>query len=137
MPTSLYAVGNTEAVPTVLAADPQRTVLIVQNLDTVAGTDYLYLGDERGRVAATGIRIAPVGGSITLRRTYGEEPEKTWFLVAATAACPVRVMELYGEPTIVVEVKIEEPSPQDPTKPNKNKDAPNMKKEEWKDTGYR
>ena len=71
---------------------------------------------------------------MTLRRTHGEEPEKTWFLVATTAACPVRVMDLYGEPTIIVEVKEPEPSPQEPEQPL---DAPKMKKEKWTDTGYR
>jgi len=101
MPTSVYAVGNTEAAPQVIDADSQRTVLVVQNLDTVAGTDYLYISDEKGNVTTTGIQIAPVGGSITLRRSDGEEPEKTWYLVATTAACPVRVMELYGTPSII------------------------------------
>lgn len=137
MPTRVVVVGVSEYTPTVIAADPQRTVLVVQNLDTVTGTDYLYMGDEKGRVATTGVQIAPLGGSLTLRRTMGEEPEKTWYLVSSTAACPVRVMELFGEPTITVEYKPEEPSPQDPTKPSKNKDAPAMKKEKWIDSGYR
>ena len=137
MPTRVYAVGNTEATGQTIDADPQRTVLIVQNLDTVAGTDYLYVGDEKGTVAATGVQVAPVGGSLTLRRTHGEEPEKTWYLVAATAACPVRVMSLMGEPTIHVEVKQEEPSPQEPDKPSKRMDAPRMRKIRVKDTGYR
>jgi len=136
MPTELYTVGVAEATPTVIDADPQRTVLIVQNLDTVAGTDYLYLSDEKGQVTTTGIRIAPVGGSITLRRTHGEEPEKTYYLVSATAACPVRVMTLFGEPTIIVERKPEEPSPQDPTKPVYG-DAPHMPGYKAIPTGYR
>ena len=134
MPTRVVAVGNTEATGVRIEADPQRTVLIVQNLDTVAGTDYLFMSDERGQVAATGVQIAPVGGSLTLRRTMGEEPEKTWYLVSATAACPVRVMTLFGEPTIHVEKKKEEPSPQEPEQP---RDAPKMKKEKHRDTGYR
>jgi len=136
MPTRVYAVGTAEATPTVIPSNPQRTVLVVQNLDTVAGTDYLYLSDQKGNVVATGIRIAPVGGSITLRRTHGEEPEKTWFLVAATAACPVRVMELYGEPTVIVERKPDEPSPQDPTA-KRNADAPRMPGYRAIPTGYR
>ena len=136
MPTRLYAVGNVEATPTIIEADPQRTVLIVQNLDTVAETDYLYMSDEKGQIAGTGVQIAPIGGSVTLRRTDGEEPEKTWYLVSATAACPVRVMTLYGEPTIHVEVKQEEPSPQEPDKPGKKMDAPKMKKIKTPKTGY-
>ena len=115
MPTRVYAVGIAEATPTILTADAQRTVLVIQNLDTVAGTDYLYVSDERGAVTTTGIRIAPVGGSITLRRVDGEEPEKTFYLVAATAACPVRVMSLYGKMPVQVEPVPEEPNPQDPT----------------------
>lgn len=133
MPTRVYAVGNTEATGITIPADPQRTVLIVQNLDTVAGTDWLYMSDEKGQVATTGVQIAPVGGSLTLRRTQGEEPEKSWYLVAATAACPTRVMDLFGEPTIVVETKPVEPSPQEPYQP---KDAPIMKKEKHIPTGY-
>jgi len=133
MPTRVIAVGNTEATGVTIDADPQRTVLVVQNLDTVAGTDYLYMSDERGQVAATGVQIAPVGGSLTLRRTHGEEPEKTWYLVAATAACPVRLMTLMGEPAIVVERKKEEPSPQEPERP---RDAPRMPKIRVKETGY-
>jgi len=134
MPTRVYAVGNTEATGQTIDADPQRTVLIVQNLDTVAGTDWLYVGDEKGEVITAGIRIAPVGGSLTLRRVDGEEPEKTWFLVAATAACPVRVTTLFGEPTIIVEQKQPEPSPQEPEQP---RDAPRMRKIRVKETGYR
>lgn len=134
MPTRVIAVGNTEALPAIIEADPQRTVLIVQNLDTVAGTDYLYYSDERGQVAVAGQRIAPVGGSVTLRRTNGEEPEKTWYLVAATAACPVRVMEMFGEPTIHVEKKEEEPTPQEP--PRARPDAPRMRRITVKRTGY-
>lgn len=130
--------GVAEATPSIIEADPQRTVLVVQNLDTVAGTDYLYISDERGAVTTTGIRIAPVGGSITLRRTDGEEPEKTWFLVSATAACPVRVMTLFGEPTVIVEQKPEEPSPQEPEPPgNQGFDAPEMAVEGYQPTGYR
>ena len=136
MPTRVIVVGNTEATGVTIPSDPQRTVLVVQNLDTVAGTDYLWMSDEKGQVAATGVVINPVGGSLTLRRTMGEEPEKTWHLVASTAACPVRIMELFGEPTIVVETKPEEPSPQDPEKPNKNKDAPKMKPEKHVPTGW-
>jgi len=136
MPTRLYVVGNVEATPTIIEADPQRTVLIVQNLDTVAGTDYLYMGDERGEVTIQGVQIAPVGGSLTLRRTMGEEPEKTWYLVSATAACPVRVMTLMGEPAIIVEKKKEEPSPQEPDKPAQKMDAPKMKKIKVPLSGY-
>lgn len=117
-------------MPTVIAANPQRTVLIVQNLDTVAGTDWLYMADERGQVSTTGVQIAPIGGSITLRRTHGEEPEKTWYLVAATAACPVRVVTLFGSWT----PPPEEPGPQEPYQPL---DAPDMKREKYADTGYR
>lgn len=133
MPTRVYAVGNTELTGVTIEANPQRTVLIVQNLDTVAGTDWLYMTDEKGRATVTGVQIAPVGGSLTLRRTQGEEPEKTWFLVSATAACPVRVMELFGEPTIVVEAKKEEAHPQEPYQPL---DAPDMKREKYVLTGY-
>jgi len=136
MPTELYAVGVAEATPTVIDADPQRTVLVVQNLDTVAGTDYLYISDEKGQVTTTGIRIAPVGGSITLRRTHGEEPEKTWYLVAATAACPVRVMSLFGEAAVQIERIPEEPSPQDPAA-RRNADAPRMPGIRYIPTGYR
>lgn len=136
MPTRVIAVGNTEATGVTIEADPQRTVLIVQNLDTVAGTDYLYVSDQTGQVATTGVQVAPVGGSLTLRRTHGEEPEKAWRLVAATAACPVRVMELFGEPTIHVEVKQEEPSPQEPDKPSMRMDAPRMRKIKVKPSGY-
>lgn len=137
MPTEVYAVGIAEATPTVLEADPQRTVLVVQNLDAVAGTDWLWMSDQKGRVTTTGVRIAPVGGSLTLRRTKGEEPEKTWYLVSTTAACPVRVMELFGEATVQVIHKPEEPDPQDPNKPTKFFDAPKMKPEKHVDTGYR
>jgi len=134
MPTEVFAVGNTEATGITIPSDPQRTVLIVQNLDTVAGTDYLYISDERGQVAVTGIEIAPLGGSLTLRRTAGEEPEKTWFLVSVTAACPARVMSLYGEPTVIVETKPEEISPQEP---KQRLDAPIMPKETHIETGYK
>lgn len=133
MPTRIIAVGNTEATGVTIEADPQRTVLIVQNLDTVAGTDYLWMSDEKGQVLLTGVVINPVGGSLTLRRTMGEEPEKTWYLVASTAACPVRVMSLFGEPTIHVEKKKEEPSPQEP---EVSRDAPRMRKIRVKETGY-
>ncbi|MBA7531857.1 hypothetical protein ES705_24081 [subsurface metagenome] len=136
MPTRALVVGNTEATGVTIPSDPQRTVLIVQNLDTVAGTDYLWISDEKGQIAATGLIIFPIGGSLTLRRTAGEEPEKSWHLVSATALCPVRVAELFGEPTIVVETKPEEPDPQDPTKPTGNKDAPDMKPEKHIPTGY-
>lgn len=136
MPTRAIVVGNTEATGVTIPSDPQRTVLVVQNLDTAANVDYLWMSDEKGRVAATGVVIVPIGGSLTLRRTDGEEPEKSWHLVAATVGCPVRVMELFGEPTIVVETKPEEPSPQDPTKPTGKKDAPDMKPEKHIPTGY-
>lgn len=137
MPTRVIAVGNTEATGVTIEADPQRTVLVVQNLDTVAGTDYLFISDQAGQVITTGVEIAPVGGSLTLRRTHGEQPEKAWRLVAATAGCPVRLMELMGEPTIVVVKKEEEPSPQEPDKPSMRMDAPKMRKIIVKDTGYR
>jgi len=133
MPTSVYTVGNTEATGVTIPADPQRTVLIICNLDTTAGTDFLYVSDEKGQVSATGITVNPIGGTLTLRRTDGEEPEKTFHMVSVTAGCPVRVMELYGEPSIIVETKPEEPSPQEPYHP---KDAPKMKKEKWIETGY-
>jgi len=87
-----------------------------------------------GSVATTGLQIAPVGGSLTLRRTHGEEPEKSWRLVAATAACPVRIMELYGEALIQIEKKPEEPSPQEPDQPT---DAPRMRPITRRDSGYR
>lgn len=103
-------------------------------MDTTAGTDFLYVSDEKGRVATTGVAVNPVGGTLTLRRTHGEEPEKTFYMVSVTAGCPVRVMELFGEPTIIVETKLEEPSPQEPYQPI---DAPKMKKEKWIETGYR
>jgi len=134
MPTHVYVVGNTEITGITIPADPQRTVLIICNLDTTAGTDFLYVSDEKGRVAATGITVNPIGGTLTLRRTDGEEPEKTWYLVAATAGCPVRVMTLFGEPTIIVETKPEEINPQEPFQPI---DAPIMAKEHWIDRGYR
>lgn len=137
MPTRAGVVGNTEATGQTIPSDPQRTVLVVQNLDTVAGVDWLFMSDEKGNVAATGVRIAPLGGSLTLRRTEGEEPEKTWHLVAATAACPVRYMVLYGEATVTVEIKTPEFDPQDPTKPIKGNDAPTMKKVKHVDSGYR
>jgi len=137
MPTSVYAVGTSEATPTVIDADSQRTVLVVQNLDTVAGTDYLYISDEKGNVVTTGIQIAPVGGSITLRKSDGEEPEKTWYLVATTAACPVRVMELYGTPS-VIEVRISRlPPEEDPQDPVRKNDAPRMPGIKYIPTGYR
>jgi len=137
MPTRVLAVGISEATPTVIQADDRRTVLIVQNLDTVAGTDFLYLSDERGNVSTTGIRISPVGGSVTLRRSMGEEPEKTFYLVAVTAACPVRVMELYGVPSII-EVRItREPPEQSPQEPNRPTDAPRMLGLKPIPTGYR
>lgn len=134
MPTRLLAIGNTELTGITIEADSQRTVLIIQNLDTVAGTDYLYVSDSPGSVITTGMRIAPVGGSLTLRRTDGEEPEKTYRLVAATAACPVRVMELFGEALIQIEEKPDEPSPQQPFSPT---DAPKMTPIKRRETGYR
>ena len=134
MPTSVHTVGNTEATGVTIPADPQRTVLIICNLDTTAGTDFLYVSDEKGQVAITGITVNPIGGTLTLRRTDGEEPEKTFYMVAVTAGCPVRVMELYGEPSIIVETKPEEISPQEPERP---RDAPIMPKERWIDAGYR
>lgn len=134
MPTSVHTVGNTEVTGVTIPSDLQRTVLIICNLDTTAGTDFLYVSDEKGQVAATGITVNPIGGTLTLRRTDGEEPEKTFYMVSATAGCPVRVMELFGEPTIVVVTKAEEISPQEPYQP---KDAPIMAKEKWIDSGYR
>lgn len=138
MPTRVQVVGNTEATGYTIEADAQRTVLVVQNLDTVAGTDYLYVSDQTGQVAATGVQIAPVGGSLTLRRTHGEQPHKAFRLVAATAGCPVRIMELYGVVTVVVEPMPEEPDPQDPTKPGKPKffDAPLLRRIPRRRTGY-
>lgn len=133
MPTRAGVVGNTEVTGVTIPAEPQRTVLVVQNLDTVAGTDWLYMSDEKGRVAVSGVRIAPLGGSLTLRRTHGEEPEKSWYLVAATAACPVRYMILYGEATVIVKEKLPEPEPQEPEQPS---DAPKMKPEKHVPTGY-
>ena len=134
MPTRVYAVGNTEATGQTIESDSQRTVLIVQNLDTVSGTDWLYISDERGNVATTGIRLAPVGGSITLRKSHGEEPEKTWYLVAATAACPVRVMDLHGTPVVDIEEEIE-PSPQEPPSAQVI-DAPPMERGQRIRSGY-
>ena len=139
MPTHLLVVGNTEATGQTIPSDAQRTVLIIQNLDTVAGTDWLYFSDQAGQVAATGIRIAPLGGIVTLRRTHGEEPHKAFRLVAATAACPVRWMDLFGVPTTVIEEMPEEPDPQDPEKPGPSKkfDAPKMQAIKRRVSGYR
>lgn len=129
MPSRAVVVGVSELAPTVILADDQRTVLLVQNLDTV-NTDYLWVSDARGSVVASGTRIAANGGSITLRRSRGEEPEKTWYLVATTAATPARILELFG----AVKKEPEEPGPQDPEAPI---DAPKMKKWKHTDTGYR
>jgi len=127
MPSRAVVVGVSELTPTVIMADDQRTVLVVQNLDTV-NTDYLWISDAKGDVVGSGTRIAANGGSITLRKIRGEEPEKTWFLVATTAATPARILELYGKE------EDEEVSPQDPYVPL---DAPKMKPEKHVDTGYR
>jgi len=127
MPTRVLSVGTAEHT---IDPNPQRTVLVIQNLDTTL-TDYLYVSDEPGRAAVTGTRIAAGGGSITLRRVHGEEPEKAWHIIATTATTPVRVMELFGTPWIT---EPEEPSPQEPYAP---KDAPIMRKKGHIDTGYR
>ena len=123
MPNRVYSVGTSEATPTVIESDTNRTSLIIQNIDTVA-TDYLWVADEMGQVVATGIRIMPLGGVLELTQNEGDEPEKTFYLVATTAATPVRVMFSYGKQRVTVESE-EEPGPQEPNTPL---DAPRMRR---------
>jgi len=92
MPSRVESVGTTDFL---IRGDQARSVLIVQNLDTT-GTDYLYISDE-DNPQISGVRLAAGGGSITLRRVDGEQPEKPWFLRATTAATPVRITELFGQ----------------------------------------
>ena len=126
MPTSVYSVGTGQ---TTILADAQRTVLVIQNVDTT-GTDYLYVSDSSGQGATTGIRLNGGGSSITLRRCRGEQPEKAWYLIAATVATPIRVMTLFGA------VSDGEPEEPDPQEPQPVLDAPNMAKQKYIPTGY-
>ena len=128
MPTTLYTVGTTQ---TTISADAQRTVLVIQNVDTI-GTDYIYVSDSSGQGATTGIRLSGQGSSITLRRCRGEQPEKAWYLIAATAATPVRVMSLFG----VVSGGDGEPEEPNPQEPQPVLDAPNMAKQKYVAVSY-
>ena len=93
MPSRVITVGAT--VDYKILGDISRSVLIVQNIDTTA-TDYLYIGDEPSP-HLSGVRLSGGGGSITLRKVDGEEPQKTWYLRATTATTPVRLTELFGK----------------------------------------
>jgi hypothetical protein len=99
-------VGTT---PTKYLAEAERTVLIIQNMDTTL-TDYIYFGHDYN-VAVHGIRISGQGGSLTLRKSMGEEPEKAFYLVATTASTPVRLTSLYGK---VEKVEVEVTYPETP-----------------------
>lgn len=92
MPTRVLVVGATAY--TKLPQNPLRTVLSIQNLDTVS-TDYIWVSDEPNPLI-TGHRIEGNGGQITLRKVDGEEPEKEWYIQATAASTPIRVLELYG-----------------------------------------
>ena len=92
MPSRVVTVGTSDYK---ILGDPSRTVLIVQNLDTV-GTDYVYIGDEPSP-HLSGVRLSAAGGSLTLRKVDGEEPSKVWYLRATTAATPVRITQLFGQ----------------------------------------
>lgn len=120
MPTTVLAVTTAEQD---IPANATRTVLTIQNCDV--GADLVYVSDQKGDVANTGIRLSAQGGYITLRKAYGEEPEKSWTIIASAAATPVRYMELFGCPTTIVEHGNGKPDPQEPNHPL---DAPDMRR---------
>jgi hypothetical protein len=123
MPTEARSLGTTEES---IESNSLRTMLLVQNLDTTS-TDYVWISDQPGNVAGDGIRIPALGGSITLRRINGEEPEKTWYIVATTAATPVRIMQLFGLSEVVT-VHEGNDNPQNPNTTPKGFDAPVMRR---------
>ena len=125
MPTRVYSVGTSEVTPTELQPEEGRTAITVQNLDTT-GTDYAWISDQKGNVATTGLRIAAGGGAISIYQSDGWDTEGSWYIVATTAATPVRVMTGFKIPQVRTILDDDDDDPQGP--PSPKLDAPPMRR---------
>lgn len=105
MPTYTYSVGTTQQAITV--QDDRRTVLVINNIHA---TQTLTITDNLG--STSGIVIA-AGGSLTLRKLFGEEPNKVYYATGSAAATTCRTLELYGDIPVEREI-ISLPNPQTP-----------------------
>jgi hypothetical protein len=80
MPTQPLIIGTDEA--TLVDADPNRTLILVQNIDT---SNDIYVSDQPGLVAnAQGILISH-GGNLEMNKPLGWNTESVWYVAASGA----------------------------------------------------
>lgn len=114
MPSKGYSFGTTEEK---VGEESNRTVITFQNIHAA---NYLYVSDTAGRALSDGVRISP-GGSFTVKKADGEEPQKAFYVVASAAATTARIYTEYDDYPFVHVISYPETgvgSPIPPTPPS-------------------